>query len=123
MRDFSLSEEEKGDILAFLVQNSFINEERFAHSYTRGKFYQKKWGKSKIISNLKSKKIPEKLIQKSLSEIDDADYLNTFKKLASNKWLSLTDKNIFTKKKKLQNYLYQKGYENSLIFDCLENIA
>ncbi len=122
LREYStLNKEEKGEIIIWLIQNDFLNEERFARSYVRGKFYQKHWGKIKISQGLKSKQIPEKLIQTGLQEIKEEDYKNALKKLAEKKWNSLTESNKFTKKKKLSLYLSQKGYESSLIYELLDD--
>lgn len=122
MREFILIDQAKEEIMIYLIQNDFLNEERFTKSYIRGKFYQKKWGKRKILNELKKRNIPLKLINSCISEIDETDYLNTFQKLATEKWKILKDKNVFIKKKKLQSYLLQKGYENELIYDFFREI-
>jgi regulatory protein len=117
----SLNEEERGEISIWLIQNNFLNEERFAKSYARGKFYQKKWGKIKISQGLKQKQIPENLIRIGLQEIRDEDYISTIKELAVKKWNFLTDANNLIKKKKLFMYLSRKGFESSLIYGILDD--
>lgn len=117
----TLNEEERGEILIWLIQNNFLNEERFSKSYARGKFYQKKWGKIKIKQGLKQKRIPTNLIDKGIEEIIEEDYKSTLMELTEKKWNVLRDSDIFLKKKKIYNYLLQKGYENYLINEILNN--
>lgn len=120
---YFLDDEEKGEILVWLIQNDFLNEERFALSYTRGKFNLKKWGKIKIRQKLKQKKIPERLILLSFEEIDEQDYIKSLEKIAENKWNSLKNESILIKKKKLISYLIQKGYEFELIQNAIDSLV
>lgn len=117
----NLNEEERGEILVWLIHNNFLSEERFAKSYVRGKFYQKKWGKVKIIQGLKQKRIPGSLINIGLEEIQEIDYYSTLIDLANKKWKHLKEVDIFSKKKKLYSYLLQKGYESFLINKILKD--
>jgi regulatory protein len=122
LKTFSfLNEEERGEVIVWLIENDFLNEERFARSYARGKFYQKKWGKIKIIQGLKQKRVSEKLITEGLQEIDEEDYKQTLGKIAKRKWETITEASVFIKKKKLVAYLLQKGYESFLIYELLED--
>ncbi|KXK41161.1 MAG: regulatory protein RecX [Bacteroidetes bacterium OLB11] len=81
--------EELENIIVELIADEFLNEERFAKQYARGKFYQKNWGKIKIKYELKSKGISAYLIQNALSQIDDEDYEKTLFKLATQKLIIL----------------------------------
>jgi regulatory protein len=104
------------EILSQMIEENYLNEERFAIQFAGGKFRMKQWGKVKIQYELKQKKVSEYCIKKAIREIDDEAYQETLKKLVSQK-LSLlkTEKNIFIKKRKLQDYLLQKGYETALV--------
>lgn len=117
----TLNEDERGEILIWLIQNNFLNEERFSKSYARGKFYQKKWGKIKIMQGLKQKKIPTNLIDKGIEEINEEDYKSTLMELTEKKWNIIRESEIYLKKKKIYNYLLQKGYEYNLINEILKN--
>ena len=110
-------------VLADLIELDIVNEERFAIAFTRGKFNLKKWGKQKIKAGLKQKSISEYCIKKALNTINNSDYENVLNKLADKKLKELKhEKNIFIKKRKLQNYLLQKGFESSLINSFLKAI-
>lgn len=117
----TLNEDERGEILIWLIQNNFLNEERFSKSYARGKFYQKKWGKNKIKQGLKQKRIPTNLIDKGIEEINEDDYKSTLMELTEKKWNILRESEVYLKKKKIYNYLLQKGYEYNLINEMLKN--
>lgn len=117
----TLNENERGEILIWLIQNNFLNEERFSRSYARGKFYQKKWGKIKIMQGLKQKRIPTNLIDKGIEEINEDDYKSTLMELTEKKWNIIRESEVYLKKKKIYNYLLQKGYEYNLINEILKN--
>jgi regulatory protein len=110
-------------LISQLIEEDYLNEERYAKMFAGGKFRMKKWGKVKIKYELKQKQISEYCIKKGLKEIDEADYLATLKKLLSEKLRLLkTEKNILIKKRKALDYLLQKGYERDLIMGLLNEI-
>ena len=113
---FGLQRKDVEGIIADLIGENYLNEERFAINFAGGKFRMKHWGKNKIKQGLKLKQVSDYCIKKALKEIDEAEYLRTFKKMAEQKLATLkSEKNIFVKKSKLQNFLLQKGYEMDLI--------
>ncbi|MBS1597142.1 MAG: RecX family transcriptional regulator [Bacteroidetes bacterium] len=119
---FGLWKKDVEEILSQLIQESYLNEERFAIQFTGGKFRMKQWGKVKIQYELRQKKISEYCIKKAMKEIDEETYHQTFKKLASKKMTELkSEKNIFIKKRKLQDYLLNKGYEVTLVNQFIHN--
>lgn len=104
-------------IIIKLMQENFLNEERFARSFVRGKFRIKKWGRIKIKQELKFKQISSPLIKMALTEIDENEYYKTLVELAEKKVVLIKEKNASKKKQKLINYLLQKGYESSLVYE------
>lgn len=109
-------------IIVQLMQENFLNEERFARSFVRGKFRIKKWGRIKIKQELKFREISAPLIKIALSEIDEKEYFNTLAELAQKKNALVKEKDPFKKRQKLANYLLQKGFESALIFEVLDNL-
>lgn len=120
MKDFLLIPEAKDEILLYLIKENYLNEERFARSYIRGKFYIKHWGKQKIKAQLKMKGISEKLIQNCMNEIHEDDYSKQIKIFAGKLLPTYKGLNDFQKKNKLIRFLVTKGYEYELI---IENIT
>ncbi|MFZ4058165.1 MAG: regulatory protein RecX [Ferruginibacter sp.] len=120
---FGLHRQEVEDIICTLIADNYLNEERFAIQFAGGKFRVKKWGKRKISYELKSKQISAYCIKKALQAIDETDYFKTAQTLLEAKQRLLgTSGNVLVRKKKLQDYLYMKGYESVLIYDLLKGI-
>ena len=113
----------KEKIIIRLMQENFLNEERFARSFVRGKFRIKKWGRIKIIQELKKREISQPVIKLGLSEINENEYRRTLFEVAEKKSEKITESNPFKKKKKLADHLLRKGYESSLVFDCVNEIT
>ncbi|USL94825.1 RecX family transcriptional regulator [Riemerella anatipestifer] len=111
MREFMLIPEAKDEILLYLMRENFLNEERFARSYVRGKFYHKSWGRKKIANHLRFKGISEKLINIAMTEIDEGKYLEVLANLYHRYVVSLKSGTDFEKKQKAVRYLLGKGYE------------
>jgi regulatory protein len=113
---FGMNKKEVDELLSELISDNYLNEERFAIQYAGGKFRIKQWGKVKIKYSLKQKQISEYCIKKALAAIDERDYNKTLEKLFEQKSKTLkAEKNIFIKKRKLQDYLMQKGFEANLV--------
>ena len=123
MRDFLLIPEAKDEIFLYLIQENYLNEERFTRSYIRGKFYIKHWGKNKIEQHLKQKGISEKLILQSFDEIDAGDYEATIRKIYTDYYAKLKGLKIYQKKIKTTKYLLSRGYEYDVILDIANNDA
>ncbi|MDG1014208.1 MAG: regulatory protein RecX [Flavobacteriaceae bacterium] len=104
-------------VIVDLVQDNYLNEERFAKAYVRGKFSIKKWGKVRLTLELKQRQIPQYVIKTALAEIDPEEYLQTFHKLAKKKALKMPESNPFKKKKKLADYLIYRGWESHMVYD------
>jgi regulatory protein len=113
---FGLNKNEADQIISTLIEENYLNEERFAVMYAGGHFRTKHWGRVKIKYELKKKMVSPYCIKKALAAIDDAAYIKCFNRLAELKLQSLKgEKNIFIKKKKLQDHLLQKGFEADLV--------
>ncbi len=103
-------------IISTLIEENYLNEERFAIAFAGGHFRTKQWGRVKIKYQLKQKQVSEYCIKKALKIIDEDDYLQTLQKLFDQKLKTLkSEKNIFIKKRKAQDYLLQKGFEMDLV--------
>ena len=109
-------------IVMKLMLEGFLNEERFARSFVRGKFRIKKWGRNKIKKELKIREISAPIIKLAFTEIDEVIYLNTLLELAEKKLNLIKEPHPIKRKKKLVNYLLQKGYEPQLIYDVSNNL-
>ena len=109
-------------ILDHLVANNFLNEERFAKSFVRGKHRLSAWGRNRITTELKFRNINSRIIANALAEIEDEEYHQTFDRISENKWNQLTDADLQKKKQKFQAYLFRKGYAMSDIINKTQDL-
>ena len=110
------------EILSDLIENNYLNEERFASQFAGGKFRMNQWGRNKIVYALRQKGVSTYCIDKGLQEIKDEDYERTLTKLATEKWRILKDEHHLSRQAKAYAYLQQKGYENDLISAALKQL-
>ena len=121
--ELSIKKSEHDEIIAALIEEDYLNEERFAVQYAGGKFRMKDWGRKKILYGLREKKVSDYSIKKALAAINEEDYLNTLNKLAAEKYVSLKGEQHLERKKKTIDYLMQKGYEYKLVNKALSYLA
>jgi regulatory protein len=107
-------------VISELIQGNFLNEERFAKAYAKGKFSQKAWGRVKIKQGLKLKRVPDVLIKKALLNIDADDYFAALTKLLEKKASTVSEKNELKRRYKLQQYAMGRGFEADLVAEVLK---
>lgn len=110
-------------IITRLITDDFLNEERFARSFARGKNLLKKWGRIRIREELRQHGVSEANIRLGLSEIDEKTYLSQFAKLCETKWESLEGAEKALRLKKCTDFLIYKGYEPDLVYPELKQLA
>lgn len=120
---YGLRKHEVDDILASLINDNFLNEERYALAFAGGKFRMKQWGRVKIKYALKLHSVSDYCIRKALASINEEEYALVLEKLFHTKLTSCRfDKNVFTKKRKVRQYLVQKGFEQGLVDELIKQI-
>ena len=118
---YGLYKKDVETIMAQLIEENFLNEERFAIAFAGGKFRINKWGRIKIKYELKQKAVSDYCIRMALRSIDESDYIKTIQQLINDKSTSLRqEKNLFIKKQKILRYLTQKGFESTLVNDFIK---
>jgi regulatory protein len=110
-------------ILVSLIENNYLNEERFARSFARGKHRIKFWGKIRIVNELKARFISASNIKCALNELSDAEYYETFENLSERAWDSILEKNMVKKRKKYCDYLLRKGWESDLVYEKMQRLS
>jgi regulatory protein len=108
-------------IIYDLIQQDFLNEERFALAYVRGKFVYKKWGRNKITQELKRRKISAYCIKKGLAQIDREAYEQVLTDLLDKKINSLKGIKEYQKNYKAAQFVMSKGYESDLVWSLLKD--
>ena len=109
-------------IIVHLIDNKYLNEERFACSFARGKHRIKYWGKIRIVNELKFRKISQYNITTALKEITAEEYNNTFHTLADRQWEKIRETNAIKKRKKFCDFLLRKGFESNLIYEKVKDL-
>jgi regulatory protein len=120
--ELKMSLDEADAVIVHLIEHNFLNEERFACSFARGKHRIKSWGKIRIINELKFRKISTYNINKALKEFTESEYIETFEKLANHHWETIRETNAIKKKKKFCVFMLRKGFESGLVYEKLKDV-
>ena len=123
MKEFDATETEIEKIIASIQEDDFQDDERFARLFTSGKFRIKRWGKNKIKSELRMKKISDPLIKKALDSIDESEYKKTILHLIQKKVKEVKSQEPRAKSQKIAMYLLSKGFESDLIWKNLKEVS
>lgn len=122
MWDLKIPMEWRDDIILGLMKENFLNEERFARTYARGKFNIKKWGRIKIIQGLKKHQVSKKCIQLAMTEIDEDQYLEVLRETVELKRSKLKEKNPWKRKGAIYTFVTGRGFEGNLVTEAIKNL-
>lgn len=121
--DLGVWKSEHDGIISTLIEEDYLNEERFAKAFVGGKFRMKEWGRKKIYYGLKEKKVSEYNIKRGMKEIDEDEYEKVLHRLAEKKYESLKSEQYLVRKKKTIDFLLQRGFEQELVSAMVNRIA
>ncbi len=119
---YIISRDEVEELIARLIEENFVNEERFAKAFAGGKFRVKRWGRIKIKNELRLRGLSNYCINEAMKEIEEEDYMITLERILEKKAHSIKEKNVMKKKYAVATFAQSKGYESNLIWELLENI-
>ncbi len=122
LRDMHMISEAIDQIVTHLIQEDYLNEERFSKGFAQGKFRIKKWGRNRITNELKLRAISKYNIKTALNEIDQDDYLETLNILAKKRLDAIKETNIQKRKRKLADYLLYRGWESHLVYSKVKEL-
>jgi regulatory protein len=122
LKNMKMIPEARNIILLHLLQNNYLNEERFAKTFVRGKFRIKKWGRRRLTLELRKKDISKVNINLALGEIEKPEYIEVFNELSEKKAYSIRETNKLKKKRKLQDYLLYRGWETHLVYEKVNEL-
>ncbi|MBR3710965.1 MAG: RecX family transcriptional regulator [Bacteroidales bacterium] len=120
LKTFEISQTDKDDILRYLIDNRFVNEERFARAFVRGKINQSGWGLNKIRFHLMQKGVAKEMIEEAMLDTDEEVYRQRLIDILKTKAKTVKAENDFERKRKLAAYAIQKGFETSLVWEVLK---
>lgn len=122
LRDMNMIAEAIDEIVTHLIQENYLNEERFAQSFARGKFKIKKWGRNRITSELRFRNISKYNIKIALKEIEGTEYLKTLDSLSKKRLSAIKETNHQKRRKKLADYLLYRGWESHLVYEKIKEL-
>ncbi|PKB42961.1 regulatory protein [Cellulophaga sp. RHA19] len=123
LKDMGMITDARDVIITHLIKENYLNEERFAQSFARGKFNIKKWGKNRIVNELKFRDISIYNIKTALKEIEDNKYTETLDALATKRANEVKETNVFKKRKKIADYLLYRGWESHLVYEKVKELT
>ena len=122
LKTYDITQEERNKVLAYLLDNRFVNDERFARSFVMGKINQSGWGLNKIRFHLVQKGVAKEIIDEALGQTDEVVYRQRLIDIISTKAKTIKAENDFEKKRKLAAYVMQKGFEGDLVWEVLKGL-
>ncbi len=122
LRDWNLSYDDQDEIIQTLIDEKFINEERYTNFYVRDKFRFNKWGKIKISHHLKQKQIPDHLIENALDQINEEDYKESLDDILSHKIKSIKEDDPYQLRAKLYRFAQSRGFESHLALQFIDTL-
>lgn len=112
LSDWGASIELSGKIVNRLIDQGYIDEKRYARAYVSAKLRTQKWGRLKVVYQLRTKQVPPKYITEALSEIPEDEYRRILLDVANTKWKTYDDSEPNAKRRsKLITFLASRGYE------------
>lgn len=119
--DYGLYTDLVNEIISELIQNNFLNEERFARAFVRGKFSIKKWGRVKIKQALYPHHLSDYILKKAFTEIDEAQYDQVLREVIAKKARLVKEKNEFRRNGKIAQYVIGRGFEPDMVWEVIKN--
>ena len=123
LKTYDIPQEERDKILEYLLDNRFVNDERFAKSFVKGKVNQSGWGLNKIRFHLMRKGIDKELIDEALGQTDEEVYRQRLSDILMTKAKNVKAESDYERKRKLAAYAMQKGFESHLVWEVLKDLA
>ena len=121
LNTFEVSQKDKDEILRYLIDNRFVDDERYAHAFVRGKINQSGWGLNKIRFHLVRKGIANEIIEEALQGTDKEAYRQRLIDILKTKAKTVKAENDFEKKRKLAAYAMQRGFQASLVWEVIKS--
>ncbi len=120
--DLGIYGDDLENVITDLIAENFLNEERFACSYARGKFRMKRWGRVRIKQELKRRQISAYCLRKAMEEIDEEEYLKVLREMLEKKLKTVKGPNQFQRNGKAGTYAIGKGYESHLVWETIKSL-
>ena len=121
MRKWNMSDEAQARVMQRLIQERFVDDERYARAFVRDKIHYNKWGRRKVEQALWMKRIDDNIREQVLNEVDDEEYLAVLKPLLQQKRRSTKAKSDYELNQKLVKFAFQRGFTMDIIRQCINS--
>ncbi|MCU0468059.1 MAG: recombination regulator RecX [Arcicella sp.] len=122
LADLAIYGDEAEEMIVWLIENNYLNEERFAKIFAGSKFRQKQWGRLKIRQELKMRGVSDYCLRVGMNEINGDDYIETLQEIIEKKAREIKDADKLVRKQKLVRFALSRGFEQDLVFDMVKNL-
>ncbi|MGB0390653.1 MAG: regulatory protein RecX [Salibacteraceae bacterium] len=123
LSQFQITNDQKEEVISELIQQNFLNEERYSETFARGKFRMKNWGRKKISLALKQKDISDYCIKKGLKQIDSKEYQQTLFKVLDKAYSKYSGIQNYQRVAKTAKYAISRGFESHLVWETLKEFS
>ena len=120
MRRWDLDETVQNRVIARLVKERYIDDERYARAFVKDKIHYNKWGRRKVQQALWQKHIDSDVQQRVLDEIDEKEYLDVLRPLLKQKRKSIKAASDYEQNQKLVRFALGRGFSFDIIRQCLD---
>ena len=120
MRKWELPEPVQARVMARLVKERYVDDERYARAFVKDKIRYNKWGRRKVQQALWLKRIDSDIQQTVLDEISDDDYLKVLKPLLKQKSKGVKAESDYERNQKLVRFAFGRGFTFDIIRQCLD---
>lgn len=120
MKRWGMAPDVQERVIARLVKERYIDDERYARAFVKDKIRYNKWGRRKVQQGLWMKRIDDDIQQRVLNEVDDAEYLAVLKPLLKQKAKSVKAESDYELNQKLVRFAFGRGFTYDIIRQCLD---
>lgn len=120
MRRWELPEEAQARVMAKLIKERFVDDERYTQAFVKDKIRYNKWGRRKVEQGLWQKRIDEDIRKRVLDDVDDDEYLSVLRPLLKQKRKTIKAKNDYELNQKLMRFALGRGFTFDIIRQCLD---
>ncbi len=120
MRQWGVPEEEQAAVVERLVDERYVDEERYVRAFIHDKIEYSHWGRRKVEQALWQKRIDGDLVRQLLDEVDDEAYIAILRPMLKQKQRSITGRNDYERSLKLIKWAMGRGFTMDVIRQCIE---
>ena len=120
MRRWEVPEDAQTRIMAKLIKERYVDDERYAQAFVKDKIRYNKWGRRKVEQALWQKRVDEDIRKRVLDDVDDAEYLSVLRPLLKQKRKTIKAKNDYELNPKLMRFAVGRGFTFDIIRQCMD---